>query len=222
MKKIKVSLVLNIITFILITIATIFMFLGIKFMGGSSLLETEKIAMFKFFTVDSNILMGLIALAFAIFEIRLIKGNIKEIPNYMYILKFVGTSAITLTFLVTLLFLVPQYGVLAMYSNNNLIYHLIAPLLAIISYIVIEKHEVKYKYAFLGIIPMLLYSIFYVLNIVLHINEGGLTYAFDFYGFVRGNIYNMFISFPIILLVSYLISMGLLFLNKKIKQSNNK
>jgi uncharacterized membrane protein len=69
---------------------------------------------------------------------------------------------------------------------------------------------------------MLLYSIFYVLNIVLHINEGGLTYAFDFYGFVKGNIYNMFISFPIILLVSYLISMGLLFLNKKIKQSNNK
>jgi len=216
MKNIKISLVLNILTFILIALATSFMFLGIKFMGGESLLEVDKIAMFKFFTVDSNILMGIIALIFAIFEIRVIKGSIKEIPNYMYILKFVGTSAISLTFIVTLLFLVPQYGVLSMYSNNNLILHLVAPLLSIISYIFIEKHEVKYKYAFIGIIPMVLYSFYYVSNILIHINEGGLTYAYDFYGFVRGNINNMFISLPIIYVVTYLISLCLLFLNKKI------
>ena len=137
------------------------------------------------------------------------------IPKRIYILKFIATSAITLTFVTTLFFLAPQYGLYAMYNNNNLFFHLIVPLLALISYIFFEKHENEYKYAYLGIIPMFIYSIYYTLMILINLNNGGLTFKYDFYGFLQGNINNIYIVLPVIYLISYLISILLIKLNKK-------
>ena len=67
MKKIKISLIINIIIVLIVIIGNIFMFTGIKFMPGGSLLEVSKIEMFKFYTVDSNILIGIISLIFIIY-----------------------------------------------------------------------------------------------------------------------------------------------------------
>ena len=186
------------------------MFTGFKFMPSKTLLEASKIEMFKFYTVDSNILMAIISLIFICYEI---KG---EIPNKIYLLKMIGTSAITLTFITTLFFLAPQYGFYAMYNNNNLFFHFIVPVLSIITYILYEKHDNKYKYAILGIIPMFIYSIYYTSMVLVNLDNGGLTFKYDFYGFLNGNINNIFIVIPSIYLVSYLISLGVIFLNKKI------
>lgn len=215
MKKIKVSLILNILIVILVTLGSIFMFTGFTFMPSKTLLEANKIEMFKFYTVDSNILMGLISLLFIIYEINLLNKKVDIIPKRIYILKFIATSAITLTFVTTLFFLAPQYGLYAMYNNNNLFFHLIVPLLALISYIFFEKHENEYKYAYLGIIPMFIYSIYYTLMILINLNNGGLTFKYDFYGFLQGNINNIYIVLPVIYLISYLISILLIKLNKK-------
>jgi len=195
------------------------MFLGIKFMPDKTLLEVSKIEMFKFYTVDSNILMAIISLIFAIYEIKLLKGKIDKIPNKIFILKIIGTSAISLTFIVTALFLTPQYGLYAMYNNNNLFFHLIVPLLSLITYIVFEKHENKYKYAIYGIIPMFIYSIYYTSMIIINLDNDGLTFKYDFYGFLNGKITNVFIVIPVIYLVSYLISILIIFLNKKISKN---
>ena len=63
MKNLKISLVINILVVILTIISSIIMFTGFKFMPDYELvLETTKIGMFKFFTVQSNIFMGVIAL----------------------------------------------------------------------------------------------------------------------------------------------------------------
>lgn len=218
MSKIKISLILNILIVILVTIGTIFMFTGFKFMPDATLLEASKIEMFKFYTVDSNILMGIISLILIIYEIKLLNKKIDKIPESVYILKLIGTSAITLTFIVTAFFLMPQYGLYPMYNNNNLFFHLIVPLLSIISYILFEKHDNKYKYAYLGIIPMFIYSIFYTSNILIHLNNDGLTFKYDFYGFLNGNLNNIYIVIPIIYLVTYLISILLIILNKKISK----
>ena len=183
------------------------------------LLELTKIEMFKFYTVDSNILMGIMALIMAIYEKKLLKKKIKEIPKFVYILYFIGTSAITLTFIVTLFFLSPQYGFYAMYSNNNLFLHLVIPVLSIITYIKYEKHDIKYKYGLLGVIPMFIYSIYYISMVLIHLNDGGLTFKYDFYGFLQGNINNIYIVLPVIYLFAYLISITLLYLNKKIKSN---
>ena len=72
-KNIKISLIINIIVVLLTIIASIIMFTGFKFMYGyEPLLETTKIGMLKFFTVQSNLLMGIVSLLFAIKEVKLL------------------------------------------------------------------------------------------------------------------------------------------------------
>ena len=215
MKNIKKSLVLNIITFLLVTIGCIFMFNGIKFMPTGSLLDASNTKMFKYYTVDSNILVGVVSYVLAFCEMLYMKKKIKKIPEVVYILKLVGASAITLTFLTTAIFLVPQYGLYDMYNNSNLFFHLIIPILTVVSYIFYEKHDNKYSYAVYGIMPMFLYSIYYSSMICVNLDEGGLTPKYDFYGFLRGNINNISIAVPTIFLIAYLISIGIIFLNKK-------
>lgn len=215
MKKIKISLLLNILIVVLVILGSIFMFTGFKFMPSKTLLEARKIEMFKFYTVDSNILMGIMSLIFIIYEINLLNKKIDKIPKRIYILKFIATSAITLTFITTLFFLAPQYGLYAMYNNNNLLFHLIVPVLALVSYIFYEKYDNKYKYACLGILPMFIYSIYYASMIIINIDNGGLTFKYDFYGFLQGNFNNIYVVIPIIYLISYIISIFLIKLNKK-------
>lgn len=191
------------------------MFNGITFMPANTLLEARQIEMFKFYTVDSNILVGIISLIMLIYEYMFLNKKIAKIPNCIYILKFVATAAITLTFITTLVFLAPQYGFYAMYNNTNLFFHLIVPVLALISYIFFEKHDNRYKYAILGIIPMFIYSIYYVGMIIANLNNDGLTFKYDFYGFLQGNINNIYIVLPIIYLITYGFSLLIIKLNKK-------
>lgn len=216
MKKIKISLILNIIIVLLVLLGSIFMFTGFRFMPASDLvLQTSKLGMFKYYTVDSNILVGIVSLILIIYEYKLINKKIDKIPKKIYLLKFMGTAGITLTFLTTLLFLAPQYGFYAMYNNTNLLFHLIVPLLSLISYIVFEKYDNKYKYSVLGIVPMFIYSIFYTVNVIIHLDEG--TMKYDIYGFLKGDINNAYIVLPSIYLVSLLISVVLIFLNRRVK-----
>ena len=214
MKKIKISLILNILIVILVVLGSIFMFTGFMFMPVSDLkLQSTSLGMFKYYTVDSNLLMGIISLIMIIYEFRFINKK-KKIPKKVFILKQIGTSGITLTFLTTLLFLMPQYGFYAMYNNTNLFFHMIVPLLSIISYVFFEKYDNKYKYSLIGILPMFIYSIFYTINIVIHLDEG-VSFKYDIYGFLNGDINNAYIVLPMLYLVSLFISFILVFLNKR-------
>lgn len=211
----KKSFILNIIIVVLVLITCTSMFVGFRFMPDQTLLELNGTEMFKFYTVDSNILIGIVSFILAIFEYKLLRGKIDKIPESVYILKMIGTAAITLTFIVTLFFLAPLYGFYAMYNNNNLFFHLITPILSIISYIFFEKYDNKYRYAFLGILPMFIYSIYYTSMVLIHINDDGLTFKYDFYGFLQGNINNIYIVIPSIFIFSFIISILLIFFNKK-------
>lgn len=215
MKKVKISLILNVIITLLVLLGSIFMFVGFTFMPANKVLEAAGVEIFKFYTVDSNVLVGVTSLILLIYEFMFLTKKIDNIPNIIYILKFIATSAITLTFVTTLVFLTPQYGLYAMYNNTNLIFHLIVPVLALISYIYYEKHDNKYKYAILGIIPMFIYSIYYAAMIIVNLNNDGLTIKYDFYGFLQGNINNIYIVIPIIYFISYIFSVLLIRLNKK-------
>ena len=216
MKNVRVSFLLNSLVVVLVILCSISTFVGFRFMPDQTLLELEGFEMLKFYTLDSNILVGITSLILLIYENKLLKGKIDKIPENVYTFKLIGTSSVTLTFLVTLLFLAPLYGFYAMYNNNNLFFHLIIPILAIASYILYEKHDSKYYYSFLGIIPMFIYSVYYTSNIIIHLNSGGLTFKYDFYGFLRGNINNAYIVLPFIYIVSYVISLLLILLNKKL------
>lgn len=218
MKKNKISLVLNILIVLFVAVATFLMFAGIRFTGNELVLESNSIKMFRFFTVDSNILVGIASLILIIYEIRLIKKSIKKIPDCVYILKQLATVSVAVTFFVTALFLGPTIptGYLSLYTNSNLFYHLIVPVLSMVSYVAFEKYDNKYNYAFYGMLPTAVYSVYYFLNIMLHLENGTVSMTYDFYNFLNGNIYNAFISLPVMYLVTLGISYLLILLNKKI------
>ena len=92
------------------------------FMSGSTI--------FMYFTIQSNILIGLICLVGLIFLIR------KQKPgNTWYIIKYVGTVAITLTGVVFCFVLAPTLGDHA-WNIQNILTHVVVPLGSIIDFFV--------------------------------------------------------------------------------------
>ncbi len=225
MKKInryKVSLVLNIIIVLLTVLSTIFMFTGFKFMHGvEPVLESTKLGAFKYFTVDSNVFAGIISFIFIFINIGVLKGKRKNISKKLYLLKLMATSGVTLTFAVVFLYLghIAQGGIYSLLLNSNLFFHLIIPILNIVDFVLfIQFDDVLYRYAFYGLIPMGLYSIFYATNVILHINNGMVSPKYDWYWFVQNGIWTMIFVIPIIVSLNYIISLLLVLFNKKKKK----
>lgn len=226
MKKEDISLSLNITIVILVSLATIFMLTGFQFMAKQDALTATKIETFKFFTVDSNVLMGIVAFIFAKYEIDILKGRIKAIPTRVYILKLVATVGVILTFLVTAFFLAPTAlnGYLSLFLNSNLFFHLIIPILSFITFVFFESNnKIDFKYSFMGLIPVLLYSLFYAINCFSHIENGIVSHKYDWYGFLIGGIKSTIPALMIILVTTYFICFSLWSLNRRtynIRQEN--
>ena len=218
-KKIKISLVLNIIIVLFTIIACFMMFTGLKFSNGvEPVLETTKLGMFKFFTVDSNLLMGIVSLIFIIYEIKILKNKKEDIPKNVYILKLMSTTAVTLTFVVVFSYLGPisKGGIPSMIRNSNLFFHFLTPLLSIVTFTIFEKTDkLKYRYSFWGLVPTLVYAIFYITNVLIHIENHKVSPTYDWYWFVQNGVWTAVIVAPIIILMTYGISFILWKLNKK-------
>lgn len=223
-KNIKISLVLNILVFIMVVLGTIFMVTGFKFMSNTHILASTGLEPLKFYTVDSNILVGLAYLILIIYEYLLLKDKIKKIPKYVYILKYISTVAVSLTFLVTLLYLSPLYGskFLFLYQNSNLFFHLLVPLFSFISFCYFEKTDLEFKYTYYGVSTMILYGIYYVINILIHMDNGKILPKYDWYGFVYGGILSIIIAFLIMIIIIYIVSLVIYKLNgSKNKEKDN-
>lgn len=217
MKKNTISFILNCIIFLFVLIGCIFMFTGFEFMGHEELLVSTKFEMFKFFTVDSNILMGVCALIFGFYDYKVITRKIKEIPSMIYLLKLVSTVGVALTFVVTAFYLAPisKNGYFTLFRNSNLFFHFIVPFLSVITFVFFDNTtKIKFKHNFLSLIPFLLYSIFYLGDIIIHWN-GGVSPKYDWYYFAQGSIFSIIVVAISISLVVYLISLLLYFFNKK-------
>ena len=118
----KISLTFNILIFSLTVIASIMMFTGFKFMEAEPLLESTKIGMLRFFTVDSNLLMGIIALIFAFNQIKILKGKKEEISTKLIVFKMASTVAVGVTFVTVFGYLGPisKGGIPSLLKNSNL------------------------------------------------------------------------------------------------------
>lgn len=214
--KIKISMLFNLIIICLTIIGTYCMLSGLEFMGHEESLSATKIEMFKFYTVDSNILMGIVSLLFLIYEVQLLRGKREKIPNLVYILKLIGTVGTSLTFLTVVFYLGPisKNGMTSMFLNANLFFHLIIPVLSIITFIFFENTDtLKFKDSFLGASTMIIYAIFYVVNILIHVENGRVSPAYDWYWFVQNGVWTMIIVLPLMIAFTYLISFVLLKIN---------
>jgi hypothetical protein len=216
MKKLYISMILNALIVIFVIFGCIIMFAGLQFMGEGRILSETGVYMLKFYTVDSNILAGLSSILLLVHQFYIIKGATRRIPVAVMIFKQITTVALTITFLVTLFYLAPfsPYGFFSLYLNANLFFHLIVPVLAIISYVFFEKYKNDTEYAWWGLSTMIIYITYYLTNIIAHIAENNIP-KYDFYGFTNGNLRNIAVIVPIFLLLTYWVSDGLIRLNLK-------
>ena len=105
---------------------------------------------------------------------------------------------------------------MSLLMNSNLFFHLITPVLSILTFVLFEKTEgINFKYVFYGLIPVIIYAIFYMTNIIIHLEDGKVSPKYDWYWFVQGGIMQSFYVIPGILMITLAISLGLYFLNKK-------
>ena len=133
------------------------------------------LAALRFFTILSNLLCAASSLLMALFLLR------GQVPFGVWLLKYIGTVSVAVTFVTVMVFLGPAAGYKAMLSGKDLYLHLIGPLLAIASFCFTERlYPLTLPLALLGDVPVLLYGLFYLYKVVLGPDTGRWD---DFYGY---------------------------------------
>ncbi len=215
----KASIILHALIFTFTLFATVSMIVGFQFMGDVKILSSKNFKAFKYFTVDSNVLAGIASLIAIAFKLSPTGRKAKKIPRPLYILLLASTTSVTLTMMVTVFFLAPRSTTtyLAYFMNSNLFMHLLTPLLCIVDFIFLEPAERHpFRISFCGVIPMILYSVFYLTNIFTHLEGGRTSRTYDWYGFLDGGLNTVYFVIPLIIAITWLFSLGLRALNRKL------
>ena len=144
--------------------------------------EIERgLKQFRYFTVLSNAFCAIAALMMAVSQIR------GDVSRPVFLIKYMGTVSVTLTFLTVLFFLGPfQGGYLHWFTGDFLYVHLIGPLLAILSFFLFERQRMTLAEAMLGLLPMLLYGAVYIYKVLLAPEDKRWK---DLYGFNKGGMW---------------------------------
>lgn len=160
---------------------------------------------FQQFTNLSNIYMGIISFVILIFTLINIKKDY-VLPKWLRILELSGVTGVMLTFFTVILFLVPTQvrswtDFYNMYRNDMFFFHFLNPLLAFFTFLFfIKGDKLNFKEDFLGMVPMVIYSIFYTIFVLTHVWR-------DFYGFTFGGSYwAMPLSLLVMYIATYLVS----------------
>ncbi len=207
------SLVLNAFTFLSVIVCLI-------------ILSINNPSSFRMFTTQSNVIAGITAGIILVFEVLIILGKKDKLPDWLRIVKMVTTTAVTLTLLVVLFYLgfvavAEGYSYFIMFRNTNICFHLLTPISAIVSFILFEGgNKINIKFTFLNIIHMVLYSIFYTINVFTHLTpEGKVDRKYDWYYFVLGENWTFIFVVIAILSLTYGIGFSLWILNRQLSKN---
>jgi len=219
MKRQKVSLILNIINVALVLFAALASTFDFNFMQLDNVL-VENDSLFQFYTFDSNLLMGIVSLIYVTYLILLINKKIEKMPKVVEILKLVSTTAVGVTFFTVVLILAPFTNVpfYLFFTNSNLIFHLIVPVISMVSLIVFEDMHLKFVESLYSLSTVIVYGIYYTINVFVHMVDGKVDIKYDWYGFAQNGMVGIIISIIAILSLTFGISTLLYFVNKKINE----
>ena len=121
----------------------------------------------RFFTILSNLFCAVSALLWVLSS-----------SYWAWLLKYVGTVAVTITLLTVIFFLGPNMGYKPLFSGKDLYLHLCGPLLAIVSFCFMEcQFALSFSLSLLGILPVITYGFVYLVEVVILKNWE------DFYGY---------------------------------------
>ncbi len=144
------------ISYVLKTIVVLSALIGTflsAFSGSSSFMGGTKV--FMYFTIQSNLFIAAL-LAAGLF--MLIKN--KPVGGGLYVLKLVGTVAITLTGVVYTFVLLPAYGPV-IWSFHNALTHLVVPVAAVADFfLMVPSAKIGKINVFFVLIPPFLYAVY--------------------------------------------------------------
>lgn len=202
-----ISFVFNILVFLLVVTGVIVMLT----FGGNTL-AGRGFEVFKYFTFQSNIFVGVVCFVYAYYQLLIILGKKSKLPHVLLVFNHVGITAVGLTFIVVVAFLGLIYGYDKMYVGANLFFHALVPLVAMINYLFFEKEAViTFKNTPFCLLPPGLYGIVYF-AVVVSQNAYG-NFAIDFYGFGKDGPWIGSLNFLLVLSISYAIGLFLYFIN---------
>ena len=183
-----------------VAIFTITAFFTIRFFRNDGKWDIDRgKKAFRFFTCLSNVFCAFTALLTAVFRIS------GSLPDFVWILKYIGTAAVTVTMLTVLLFLGPVYNYKDLLKGSDLFMHMITPLMALVSFCVFEKRGMNFETALSGLLPVLLYGPLYLYKTVYAPEEKRWE---DFYSFNRTGKWP--VSLAAMLTGTFLICLGIM------------
>ncbi len=137
---------------------------------------------FCMFTVNSNILAAVSMFLCLPYTIDGLRTNNYHLPKWVVMLVFTGVTAVSLTFLVSLIILSPVKGFVLIFSGSRLFLHGICPVMAVVAFrYFISDYRIGLGESLISVIPVMIYAIIYtVMVLVIGQEKGGWE---DFYGF---------------------------------------
>ncbi len=137
---------------------------------------------FCMFTVISNVLAA-ISMSMGIpYAIDGMHRKDYHIPGWVIVLMLTGTTAVSLTFLISLFVLAPAKGFVLIFTGSRFLLHAICPLLAIDAFcFFVTDYRIRFAESLLALVPVFIYAcLYYVMVVVIGEENGGWN---DFYGF---------------------------------------
>ena len=171
---------------------------------------------FKYYTVLSNVLLGVAGAIALPFDLLIALGKREENPRFAKIFYIMITTATTITMFTVIFFLGPTMGFSIMYLEFNAFMHLITPLLGIarVLFFEVKAKELNWKHSLFGMTTTLVYGTIYIINCAAHNGYGTLEY--DWYGFGAGGLGIAILAFFIMLGLTYGVAFLFYFGQKKI------
>ena len=144
--------------------------------------DNMGIRTFCMFTVNSNILAAISSFAIIPYAIDGIRKKEYSLPNWVVVFMMTGTTAVALTFLVSLFILSPVKGFVLIFTGSRFFLHGVCPILNILAFcLFVTSGKIKIKETFFSLIPVAIYEVIYFVMVVV-ITEANGGWA-DFYGF---------------------------------------
>ncbi len=208
-KKVAFGLYIGIVALVLL--AFFIFYTGQEPWLQSETVPPRTIKDLKYFTLLSNIFMGGAAIMMIVVLAQNIWGKRKEIHKGYMIANLTMTTSVAITMMTVILFLLPVVLVNAddktltaskIIGGSQMFFHIVNPLLSIIAFVsLVNTQKIKLVETLYALIPMFLYSIFYMSTALTHINpQTGRPYPeYDWYGFCQFGM--QFI--PLVLVVMY-------------------
>lgn len=212
----KLLFKMNTILLVLEIVGVLWALSGFRF-GHDLDLSDAGIRNLRYFTTDSNILMGIAAAVNCMYLNQILKGERSLLPGFANALTLAGTVGVTLTMLVTVCYLTPVSShPHTLYMNSNFFLHVANPVISIFIFTVLMRgSEIPFRVTGYGILPLVIYSCLYCINALAHSENGHVDKMYDWYRFLQFGTKTVVIVLPLLFGVGYLISLVLWRINKR-------